>query len=107
MIIIASTNTSLYLYSARHTTTINPASCYHTTNAKPSDKHPILVSTHNVQRHLKYVHNPEQQQRFECEMPGCKRVGSHPFTRRDKYTDHLREVHGMDIPKRQQGSRSP
>ncbi|KAF2186317.1 hypothetical protein K469DRAFT_149641 [Zopfia rhizophila CBS 207.26] len=59
----------------------------------------------DLQRHHSTVHGvgiPE----FPCTVPRCTRVGTKGFTRRDHLTEHLRNFHHIDIPKRKPGERS-
>ncbi|KAF2765600.1 hypothetical protein EJ03DRAFT_205774 [Teratosphaeria nubilosa] len=55
----------------------------------------------DLQRHIDVVHMRSSLQLVDCPFQDCHRVGKEGFTRKDKMTDHLREVHKLDIPKRQ------
>ena len=54
----------------------------------------------DLKRHYDVIHNPDKPPEYECDEPGCRRKGDAGFGRKDKLVEHLREVHGMDIPRR-------
>jgi hypothetical protein len=49
----------------------------------------------DLRRHAK-IHFPERHQKYHCWEPGCDRNGQKGFTRRDKWRDHVRRVHGLE-----------
>ncbi|KAI5852011.1 hypothetical protein BZA05DRAFT_49633 [Tricharina praecox] len=56
-----------------------------------------------MNRHLRDRHGSTLEPRaatFDCTISGCKRRGDQSFTRKDNLTQHLRNVHGVAIPKR-------
>lgn len=46
------------------------------------------------------VHDWNNVQLVNCSEPDCHRRGEYGFAKRDELLDHLREVHGLDLPKR-------
>ncbi|KAK3702266.1 hypothetical protein LTR37_014977 [Vermiconidia calcicola] len=61
----------------------------------------------DLERHVFIQHNRETHKYVDCEFPGCHRRGDYGFTRRDKMVEHLREVHKVDVPKKQGGGSPP
>ncbi|WPH01606.1 Hypothetical protein R9X50_00445400 [Acrodontium crateriforme] len=59
----------------------------------------------DLQRHVEIIHMRSTLSLFDCQIPGCHRRGEYGFTRKDKMTDHMRDVHKLDIPKRSSGTR--
>ena len=54
----------------------------------------------DLRRHTKSVHC-KKPRRFPCHFPWCKRSGDNGFPRKDKLTDHIRNVHeGRVMPGR-------
>jgi hypothetical protein len=49
----------------------------------------------DLKRHSK-IHSPEQHRKFNCPQPDCNRKGRNAFTRRDKWKEHLRNVHKLE-----------
>ena len=85
----------------------------------PTDNWYCFYQTHQPQsfarkadlkRHYDQVHNAAASRTYDCDFPGCHRRGpgqppAGGFGRKDKLVEHLREVHGRDIPKRGGGER--
>ena len=61
----------------------------------------------DLERHMKATHNRDNLELVDCMEPSCHRRGDYGFTRKDKMVEHVREVHKVDIPKRQTNRRSP
>lgn len=51
----------------------------------------------DLERHLQTVHST--QKLFPCVMKRCNRKGDNGFSRKDHLSQHLRDVHNLDIPK--------
>ncbi|KAH8784817.1 hypothetical protein F5882DRAFT_124139 [Hyaloscypha sp. PMI_1271] len=49
----------------------------------------------DLTRHAK-IHSPERHRKFNCWQPDCNRNGQNAFTRRDKWKEHLRNVHKLE-----------
>lgn len=58
----------------------------------------------DLERHLQTVHST--QKLFPCVMKRCNRKGENGFSRKDHLSQHLRDVHSLDIPKVWRRSRS-
>ncbi|KAN0116849.1 hypothetical protein V8E51_002826 [Hyaloscypha variabilis] len=71
----------------------------HTSPTPPRHPCPHCTSTFarlgDLKRHTK-SHFPERHRRYHCREPGCDRNGRKAFTRRDKWRDHVRGVHGLE-----------
>ncbi|PMD49057.1 hypothetical protein L207DRAFT_20572 [Hyaloscypha variabilis F] len=67
------------------TSTRHPCPHCPSTFARPGD----------LKRHMK-SHFPERHRQYHCREPGCDRNGRKAFTRRDKWRDHVRGVHGLE-----------
>ncbi|KAK3675883.1 hypothetical protein LTR78_004075 [Recurvomyces mirabilis] len=59
----------------------------------------------DLQRHVEVIHKTGSVAKVDCTQAGCHRSGAYGFTRKDKMVEHLREVHPVDVQKRQQGRR--
>ncbi|KAH9224361.1 hypothetical protein DL95DRAFT_62840 [Leptodontidium sp. 2 PMI_412] len=101
--------------SSAHTTihSSSPESCFSstsTTSPTPSPanapspnstRHPCphcrstFARQGDLRRHEK-IHFPERHRKYHCWQPGCDRNGRKGFTRRDKWRDHVRGVHGLE-----------
>ncbi|KAE9381248.1 hypothetical protein N431DRAFT_2996 [Stipitochalara longipes BDJ] len=57
--------------------------------------HSTFARQGDLRRHAK-IHSPERHREFHCWQPGCDRNGRKGFTRRDKWRDHVRGVHGLE-----------
>lgn len=53
----------------------------------------------DLNRHYTTVHFPDPA-RLDCPKPRCSRKGDQGFTRQDHLTEHLRQYHGDQLPKR-------
>ncbi|KAI5359064.1 putative Zinc finger C2H2-type [Septoria linicola] len=61
----------------------------------------------DLERHYKSMHSaPSSIEMFDCQVSGCHRTGNYGFKRRDKMVDHMREVHKVDVPKKNISSRT-
>ncbi|KAE9970221.1 hypothetical protein EG328_006388 [Venturia inaequalis] len=60
-----------------------------------------FVRKSDLTRHIDCVHDKKPQ--FSCPVRNCSRKGVQGFTRRDHRTEHLRNFHHRDIPKRPRG----
>ena len=49
----------------------------------------------DLRRHEK-IHFPERHRKYHCREQGCNRNGRKGFTRRDKWRDHVKNVHGLE-----------
>jgi hypothetical protein len=56
--------------------------------------HSIFGRQGDLRRHTK-IHFPERHRKYHCWEPGCDRNKQRGFTRRDKWRDHVRRVHGL------------
>ncbi|KAI4237458.1 MAG: hypothetical protein LQ349_001848 [Xanthoria aureola] len=69
-----------------------------------------FARAYDLERHMK-VHFPDPTGRLDCPYAGegsfCKRVGERGFTRKDHWSEHLRNVHMVDLPKSARGTRNP
>lgn len=57
----------------------------------------------DLMRHMSTVHHRGDQEKFDCVKRSCPRKGENGFTRKDHLTEHLRNFHLQDIPKRRGG----
>lgn len=60
---------------------------------------------HGFNRHCKSAHKLGNL--IDCEFPGCAKIGSSGFTRRDNMVQHLRDVHGMEAAIRKYRIKGP
>jgi hypothetical protein len=58
----------------------------------------------DMERHCSTVHAKSENKIYECDAPRCQRKGSNGFTRKDHLTEHLRNYHHCEIPKRRKRS---
>ena len=56
-----------------------------------SDCHKTFNRLADLRRHTAALHDPDSPQ-YACAIPGCERA-SKPFSRKDKYMDHMKTVH--------------
>ncbi|KAH8144900.1 uncharacterized protein LAJ45_11106 [Morchella importuna] len=62
----------------------------------------IFKDPREFRRHFNSVHiGKTNRTKFNCTEPDCKRVGDNGFARKDNLTQHLRNSHGVEIPKQQ------
>ncbi|RPB08400.1 hypothetical protein P167DRAFT_356932 [Morchella conica CCBAS932] len=52
-------------------------------------------------RHYRTVHIRAIDQKLDCTIEGCRRTGEEGFSRKDNLIQHMRSVHGEQIPKNQ------
>ncbi|SMY26862.1 unnamed protein product [Zymoseptoria tritici ST99CH_1A5] len=57
----------------------------------------ITTRKADLERHVSRTH---PRVLFNCEWELCERKGRYGFSTKDKMVDHMRQVHGADIPKR-------
>ncbi|KAK5170776.1 hypothetical protein LTR04_003813 [Oleoguttula sp. CCFEE 6159] len=89
------------------------SSSANSSNRKPKANYPCLVPScpskapffarvADLQRHLACVHNKATAATFDCHMNRCQRTAANgrAFTRKDHLTDHLRNYHHEEIPKK-------
>jgi hypothetical protein len=85
------------------TSTTSPTPSPTDTPSPNSTRHPCLhphchstfARQGDLKRHAK-IHFPERHRKYNCGEPGCDRNGRKGFTRRDKWRDHVRGVHGLE-----------
>ncbi|KAH8591368.1 hypothetical protein B0O99DRAFT_690728 [Bisporella sp. PMI_857] len=57
--------------------------------------HSTFARQSDLKRHAK-IHFPERHRKYHCWEPGCNRNGRKGFTRKDKWRDHVKGVHGLE-----------
>lgn len=58
----------------------------------------------NLERHVKVIHHRDTLQLVDCLIEGYHRRGpQNGFMRKDMMIQHMRDVHGVDIPKKARG----
>ncbi|KAK4983431.1 hypothetical protein LTR66_008827 [Elasticomyces elasticus] len=60
----------------------------------------VFARTADLQRHIMIKHYRDSVEKHSCPVPRCHRVNANGFTRKDKVTDHMRNFHNIDIPKK-------
>ncbi|TKA76985.1 hypothetical protein B0A49_01339 [Cryomyces minteri] len=89
------------------------SSSANSSNRKPKANYPCLVPScpskspcfarvADLERHLACVHNKATVATFDCHMNRCQRTAANgrAFTRKDHLTEHLRNYHHEEIPKK-------
>ncbi|KAF2458707.1 hypothetical protein BDY21DRAFT_341094 [Lineolata rhizophorae] len=76
-------------------------------------KHPDCIGTGrgdfrrsaDLERHNQCVHHADSMPKLDCPVKNCGRVGQNGFKRPDHLTEHRRNFHRHDIPKRRRGDK--
>ncbi|KAI5838471.1 hypothetical protein DFP73DRAFT_264711 [Morchella snyderi] len=59
----------------------------------------VFRNARGFYRHYRTVHIRATDQKIDCTIDGCRRTGEEGFTRKDNLIQHMRSVHGEEIPK--------
>jgi hypothetical protein len=59
----------------------------------------IFKKARQFDRHYRTVHIRAADQKLDCTIEGCRRTGEEGFSRKDNLIQHMRSVHGEEIPK--------
>lgn len=92
----------------------NPTTSCHRTLTHPNSKKfkcdwPSCTSAFarkaDRDRHKYCVHQKDQSEKKDCPEPNCLRKGDQGFTRSDHLTEHLRNFHHKELPRRSRRGR--